>query len=141
MIGQKSFDETFASKSDSGDSASALAAADFIAEFASDSDATVAKYSEPVTVAGIVEKKGRDFRNFAPYLDINGEEASDTHVIRCNLQTISERSRQRGVRDEDPTENFEPGDPVTVVGTLKLIPTAAIGKVQVFLSPCQLAEN
>ena len=41
----------------------------------------------------------------------------------------------RAVRDEDPTENFEAGDTVTVIGTLRAIPTGSAGKRQILLSP------
>ena len=115
---------------------------DLIEEYIADSEAALAKYTDStLTISGVVEKKGRDFRNFSPYLDINGEVISETHQIRCNMQTISERSRQRGVQDEDPTEPFSVGDSVTVVGTLKAIPSGAIGKRQILLSPCALHEE
>ena len=142
MVGQQSFTNLLAELPSEEAAANVIAAGDLIDEYIADSEAALAKYTDvTLTISGIVEKKGRDFRNFSPYLDINGEVTSETHQIRCNLQTISERSRQRGVQDEDPTEPFSVGDSVTVVGTLKAIPSGAIGKRQILLSPCALDEN
>lgn len=142
MVGQKSFENLLAELPSEEAAADIIAAGDLIEEYIADSEAALAKYTDStLTISGIVEKKGRDFRNFSPYLDINGEVISETHQIRCNMQTISERSRQRGVQDEDPTEPFSVGDSVTVVGTLKAIPSGAIGKRQILLSPCALHEE
>lgn len=142
MVGQQSFENLLAEIPSEEAAEDIMAAGDLIEEYIADSEAALAKYTDStLTISGIVEKKGRDFRNFSPYLDINGEVTSETHQIRCNMQTISERSRQRGVQDEDPTEPFSVGDSVTVVGTLKAIPSGAIGKRQILLSPCALHEN
>ena len=142
MVGQQSFENLLAEIPSEEAAEDIMAAGDLIEEYIADSEAALAKYTDStLTISGIVEKKGRDFRNFSPYLDINGEVTSETHQIRCNMQTISERSRQRGVQDEDPTEPFSVGDSVTVVGTLKAIPAGAIGKRQILLSPCALHEN
>ena len=142
MVGQQSFANLLAELPSEEAAEDVMAAGDLIDEYIADSEAALAKYTDvTLTISGIVEKKGRDFRNFSPYLDINGEVTSETHQIRCNMQTISERSRQRGVQDEDPTEPFSVGDSVTVVGTLKAIPSGAIGKRQILLSPCALDEN
>lgn len=142
MVGQKSFENLLAELPAEETAEDIMAAGDLIEEYIADSEAALAKYTDStLTISGIVEKKGRDFRNFSPYLDINGEVISETHQIRCNMQTISERSRQRGVQDEDPTEPFSVGDSVTVVGTLKAIPAGAIGKKQILLSPCALHEE
>ena len=142
MVGQKSFENLLAELPAEEAAEDIMAAGDLIEEYIADSEAALAKYTDStLTISGVVEKKGRDFRNFSPYLDINGEVISETHQIRCNMQTISERSRQRGVQDEDPTEPFSVGDSVTVVGTLKAIPSGAIGKRQILLSPCALHEE
>ena len=142
MLGQHSFQNLLAELPSEEAGVDIIAAGDLIEEYKADSEAALVKYTDAtLTISGIVEKKGRDFRNFSPYLDINGEVMSETHQIRCNMQTISERSRQRGVQDEDPTEPFSVGDSVTVVGTLKAIPAGAIGKRQILLSPCTLHEN
>lgn len=142
MLGQHSFQNLLAELPSEKAGVDIIAARDLIEEYKADSEAALAKYTDStLTISGIVEKKGRDFRNFSPYLDINGEVTSETHQIRCNMQTISERSRQRGVQDKDPTETFSIGDSVTVVGTLKAIPAGAIGKRQILLSPCALHEE
>ena len=142
MLGQHSFQNLLAELPAEEAAEDIMAAGDLIEEYIVDSEAALAKYTDStLTISGVVEKKGRDFRNFSPYLDINGEVISETHQIRCNMQTISERSRQRGVQDEDPTEPFSVGDSVTVVGTLKAIPSGAIGKRQILLSPCALHEE
>ena len=142
MVGQQSFENLLAEIPSEEAAEDIMAAGDLIKEYIADSEAALAKYTDStLTISGVVEKKGRDFRNFSPYLDINGEVISETHQIRCNMQTISERSRQRGVQDEDPTEPFSVGDSVTVVGTLKAIPSGAIGKRQILLSPCALHEE
>jgi hypothetical protein len=141
MVGVESFQTRLTEFETETASDDTLVAEDFIAEFIANSGATAAKYGdEPLNITGVIEGKGRDFRNFSPFLDINGEVMSETHLIRCNIQTVSERSQQRGVQDVDPTEDLVIGDKVTVVGTLKVIPSGSIGKKQILLSPCRVPE-
>ena len=92
MLGQHSFQNLLAELPSEEAGVDIIAAGDLIEEYKADSEAALAKYTDStLTISGIVEKKGRDFRNFSPYLDINGEVTSETHQIRCNMQTISER--------------------------------------------------